>query len=54
MKTVVKGAPLYVNIFKIDVPAKKKTINNYEGAHFLVKLRALGRWYISVFLRFLC
>ena len=33
---------------------KRKTINTYEGVHFLVKLRAVGRWYISNFLRFLC
>ena len=28
---------------------KRETINTYEGAHLLVKLRAVGRWYISIF-----
>ena len=28
---------------------KRETINTYEGAHFLVKLRNVGRWYISIF-----
>ena len=30
---------------------KRETINTYEGAHLLVKLRAVGRWYISIFHR---
>ena len=39
---------------KIDVPAKRETINTYEGVHFLVKLQAVGYWYIWIFFRFLC
>ena len=27
---------------------KRETINTYEGAHFLLKLRAVDRWYISI------
>ena len=31
---------------------KRETINTYEGAHFLEKLRTVGRWYISIFYDF--
>ena len=43
IKTAAKEASLYVNVFKIDVPAIRETINTYERAHFLVTLRAAGR-----------
>ena len=32
---------------------KMQLINNYEGIHFLMKLRAAGYCYISIFLQFL-